>query len=194
MTTLAVWSPPQLNLLLDATLLLMIPQLPLTLGNAVYAASDTCHTLWPDRAQRVSPKRLAFSIGVANTAIGVLGGFPICHGAGGMGAHARFGARTGGATMIMGGILILLALIPSGAAWIFLIPVPLLGTMLLLDSWIMIKLVGSLKEPEALTVALVIGILSVISRNIALALAVGFLLEKLLKSYTMRRNKHLKDS
>jgi len=185
--SLVMWTPPKWGLFLDAALLLMIPQLPLTLGNAVYAASDACHSLWPARAQRVTPKRLAFTIGVSNTAIGLLGGFPICHGAGGMGAHARFGATTGAATMIMGILLILLALIPNAAAWIFLIPVPLLAVMLLLDSWMMMKLTAQLKDISSISVALVIGIISFITHNIALALASGFLLERILNLIQTRQ-------
>jgi len=91
---------PNASFLLPGFLLLMIPQLPLTLGNAVFAASDTSRSLWGARAERVSPSRLGLSIGLGNMAIGLLGGFPMCHGAGGMAAHARFGGRTGGTTII----------------------------------------------------------------------------------------------
>jgi len=37
-----------------------------------------------------------------------IGGVPMCHGAGGMAGHVRFGARTGGALVILG-ILVLVA-------------------------------------------------------------------------------------
>ena len=39
-----------------------------------------------------------------------LGGVPMCHGAGGMAAHVRFGARTGGALVILGSIMLVLGL------------------------------------------------------------------------------------
>lgn len=38
------------------------------------------------------------------------GGIPMCHGAGGMAGHVRFGARTGGAVVILGTTLIFIAL------------------------------------------------------------------------------------
>ena len=38
------------------------------------------------------------------------GGVPMCHGAGGMAGHVRFGARTGGALVILGSIVIAIAL------------------------------------------------------------------------------------
>jgi Molybdate transporter of MFS superfamily len=36
-----------------------------------------------------------------------VGGVPMCHGAGGMAGHVQFGARTGGAIVILGVILFL---------------------------------------------------------------------------------------
>ena len=49
---------------------LILPQLSLTLGNAVFAASDACHALWKERAQRVNPTRLGLSINDPDSAIG----------------------------------------------------------------------------------------------------------------------------
>jgi MFS superfamily sulfate permease-like transporter len=58
----------------------------------------------------------------------------MCHGAGGMAGHVRFGARTGGAPIILGVLLIVLALFFSGSIeTIFKIfPVPVLGVILFL--------------------------------------------------------------
>ncbi|HGY57414.1 MAG TPA: hypothetical protein ENK44_17030, partial [Caldithrix abyssi] len=64
---------PQPAFFLDALVLLIIPQLPLTLGNAVYAASDACHSLWGAQAARVTPKKLGVSIGLGDVGIGLLG-------------------------------------------------------------------------------------------------------------------------
>jgi hypothetical protein len=47
-----------------------------------------------------------------------IGGVPMCHGAGGMAGHVRFGAQTGGAVIILGTLLILLALFFSGSVGI----------------------------------------------------------------------------
>ena len=38
-----------------------------------------------------------------------VGGVPMCHGAGGMAGHIQFGARTGGAVVILGAVLLLTA-------------------------------------------------------------------------------------
>ena len=45
-----------------------------------------------------------------NLGSAALGGIPMCHGAGGMAGHVQFGARTGGAPIILGTVLLLLAL------------------------------------------------------------------------------------
>ena len=50
-----------------------------------------------------------------NLAGAVIGGVPMCHGAGGMAGHVAFGARTGGAPIILGVILLCLALFFSGS-------------------------------------------------------------------------------
>jgi Molybdate transporter of MFS superfamily len=61
-----------------------------------------------------------------------LGGVPMCRGAGGLAGHVRFGARTGGALVILGGLLRGLALFyADSVATVFrLFPPPILGVIL----------------------------------------------------------------
>lgn len=99
--------------LLIGTTLLALPQLPLTLGNAVIAIRDENNRLFPDRT--VTDNSIATSTGLVNLAGAALGGVPMCHGAGGMAGHVTFGARTGGAPIILGSILLCLALFFSGS-------------------------------------------------------------------------------
>jgi MFS superfamily sulfate permease-like transporter len=63
-----------------------------------------------------------------------VGGVPMCHGAGGMAGHVRFGAQTGGAIVILGVILCLTALFFSGSVTTLLriFPTPVLGVVLFL--------------------------------------------------------------
>jgi MFS superfamily sulfate permease-like transporter len=58
----------------------------------------------------------------------------MCHGAGGMAAHTAFGARTGGALVILGSLLLVLAVFFSGSiqALFTLFPNALLGVVLFL--------------------------------------------------------------
>lgn len=110
--------------------LLGLPQLPLTLGNAVIAIVAENNELFPQR--RLTEREVAVSTGLMNLVSPLCGGVPMCHGAGGMAGHVRFGARTGGALVILGSLLIILALFCGrGIALLFqLFPPAVLGTIL----------------------------------------------------------------
>ena len=84
-------------------LVLALPQLPLTFGNALISITDENNRLFPDRP--VTENKVALSTGLMNLWSSSVGGIPMCHGAGGMAGHVKFGARTGGASIILGTIL-----------------------------------------------------------------------------------------
>lgn len=117
---------------LIGTTLLALPQLPLTLGNAIIAIREENNRLFPDRS--VTENRIASSTGLMNLASAALGGVPMCHGAGGMAGHVAFGARTGGAPIILGSILLCLALLfgSSVRALFDVLAQPVLGVILFL--------------------------------------------------------------
>jgi predicted benzoate:H+ symporter BenE len=112
--------------------LLALPQVPLTLGNAVLAPVEFSNKEFPERP--VTERKVALSTGLMNTLGSFIGAVPMCHGAGGMAAQVGFGARSGGAPVILGVILILLALgfSDSLAVLLRLFPQPALGVMLFL--------------------------------------------------------------
>jgi MFS superfamily sulfate permease-like transporter len=129
---LPVFSLPTMtwNDLVTGTLLFTIPQIPLTLGNAVIAIVAENNELFPDR--RVTEKKIAISQGIMNLVSPLFGGIPLCHGAGGMAGHVRFGAKTGGALVILGSILLLVALFFSDSVAIIfkIFPNSILGVIL----------------------------------------------------------------
>lgn len=112
--------------------LLALPQVPLTLGNAVLAPAEIARQEFPGR--RITERHMAISTGLINTLGGLVGAIPMCHGAGGLAAQMAFGARSGGAPIILGGVLIALALgfSDSIATLLRLFPHPALGVMLFL--------------------------------------------------------------
>jgi hypothetical protein len=114
------------------TLFLALPQMPLTLGNAVIAVRDENNRLFPDRP--VTERTVATSTGLMNLAGAAFGGVPMCHGAGGMAGHVAFGARTGGAPIILGAILLCLAFCFSRSieAIFAVFPLAVLGVILFL--------------------------------------------------------------
>lgn len=118
------------NDLLVGTLLFTLPQIPLTLGNAVIAIVAENNRLFPDRP--VTEKKIALSQGIMNLLAPIFGGVPMCHGAGGMAGHVRFGARTGGAPVILGTLLVVIALFFSDSVALFfrIFPNAILGVIL----------------------------------------------------------------
>ncbi|MCX5903127.1 MAG: putative sulfate/molybdate transporter [Proteobacteria bacterium] len=97
--------------LLSGFVILGIPQAPLTLGNAIIGTVAENNSHFPDR--KVTAKTISIDHGVMNLISTSIGGIPMCHGAGGMAGHIRFGARTGGALVILGVIVLLTGLFLS---------------------------------------------------------------------------------
>ena len=111
---------------------LALPQVPLTLGNAIIATAEENNRLFSDRP--TDENRLSTSTGLLNVLSASVGGIPMCHGAGGMAGHVAFGARTGGATIILGLILLALALFFSSSVQTLfaILPKAVLGVILFL--------------------------------------------------------------
>ena len=131
------------------SLVLAIPQLPLTIGNAVIAIRAENNELFPDRP--VTDRMMAVSQGLMNLVSAPFGGIPLCHGAGGMAGHVRFGARTGGSLVMLGVIMMALALFFSGSVGLLfqIFPKAVLGVILFFagaELAITTKDIGSKKE------------------------------------------------
>ena len=159
-----------------ALAMLVLPQIPLTIGNAVIATRDCALRYFGKAGERVTPNRLAATIGIGNLAAGLVGGMPMCHGAGGMTSHYSFGARTGGAGLMIGTLLLVLgatashwaaALLPSVPAWV-------LGAMLAYAGVRHTMLAGeSLRTCPNALVVLSMGAVSWLQGNLLVALGVG---------------------
>lgn len=113
---------------------LAVPQLALTLTNAIILTALVSKDLFQERAAHVTPRMLCLTSGFANLLLAPLGALPMCHGAGGVAAHYRFGARTGGAPMMLGAALLILAALPPQmrVAALTSIPSATLGALLLI--------------------------------------------------------------
>jgi sulfate permease, SulP family len=94
-----------------AFVLLVIPQLPLTFGNAVVAVTDVARRTFGEGAAAVTPTRVCRTAGVGNVAAALLGGMPMCHGSSGLTAHYRLGARTGWMNVGLGASLIVIGVV-----------------------------------------------------------------------------------
>jgi sulfate permease, SulP family len=160
-----------------ALTVLVLPQVPLTFANSCIATSDAARTYFGERASRVRPGRLATTIGLANLFSGTITGMPVCHGAGGMTAHRAFGARTGGAPLVMGTALVLAALgLGAGAATLLAaFPLPILAGMLAAAGLLHIGLLRDLRGVRGWGLALLVGVVG-FETNLSIALAIGLAL------------------
>ena len=123
---------PSLAELESAVTTLVLPQLSLTLTNAVLLTALVAGDYFGERAAHVTPTRLAVTSGLANLLLAPLGAMPMCHGAGGLAAHHRFGARSGTAPLALGLVLLGVALLPCGAGTTLLAALPAAGLCALL--------------------------------------------------------------
>lgn len=179
-----------LNDFVNATVLLVIPQIPLTIGNAIIGTSDACVTLFGKNSvtEKVSYRSLAIGMGLANTVTGLLAGMPMCHGTGGLAAHHRFGARTGGANLIIGTIFLIAALLfaVSGLAILMSIPNGVLGTLLLFAGLELAMLIRDLNDKNGLFVALLIAGIGFVLTNMGIAFLMGIVVDRLIQWRNIR--------
>lgn len=159
-----------------AATLLVIPQLPLTFANSCLAPADAARTYFGEDGERVRPGRLAASLGGLNLVAGSLSGMPVCHGAGGLSAHASFGARTWRAPALIGGVLLGLAVALGATAGQVLTAFPLsvLAALLAVAAWAHIQLLRDLRTVTDWGLALATGVIGVVW-NLAWALAIALL-------------------
>ncbi len=164
-----------------AFVLLVIPQLPLTFGNAVVAVSDVAHNYFGARASRVTPVSVCLSCGLGNAVSGLIGGMPMCHGSGGLTAHVRLGARTAWMNAILGSTFVGLGLFfaPQVTVIVGLLPVWALAAFLayagLRHAWLVSDLRGS-----RFLLSAVAGAIGAATGNLAFTLGIALAVDHLL--------------
>jgi SulP family sulfate permease len=161
----------------------VLPQIPMTIGNAILSNTDVMHHYFGGRAKRASYRSVANSQGLANIVSFIWGGIPMCHGAGGLAAMYRFGARTAGANIIIGAIFLVLALFlgENALAFLNLVPLSLLGVLLVFSGAQLALMIQDTQDKKDLFVAMVmLGI--TLAVNLAAAFLCGILIAYALKS------------
>lgn len=150
---------PGLDDILTGTLVLALPQLPLSLSNSVIATRQTIADLFPER--KVGVGRIGFTYALVNLVSPLVGGVPACHGCGGLAGHYAFGARTGGSVVIYGSGLALFGLLLSGSLpqVVAAFPQPLLGVVLLAEALTLMRLIGDpAGSRRDLAISLLVGV------------------------------------
>lgn len=178
---------PTINDFTIALMTLVLPQVPMTIGNAVIANADLTREYFGEKAKMTSYRALANSMGLALIASFVFGGMPVCHGAGGLAAHYRFGARTAGSNIIIGAAFLALAVFLGQHALsvIYLFPFSILGVLLIFAGSQLALMIKDMKEKTDLFVVMVmLGI--TLAANLAIAFIAGFLMAYLFKTRTLK--------
>ncbi|MCI0468460.1 MAG: sulfate permease, partial [Nitrospirae bacterium] len=174
---------PEWDDILWALPFLVLPQIPMTIGNAIISSTELSHSYFAKQAEKVTFRSISISQGLATIISSMFGGIPICHGAGGIAAHYRFGARTGGANIMIGAIFISAGiLLGNSAIMIFnLLPLSLLGALLIFAGLQIAMMIKDLTKPKDLFVA--IAMLSVtVATNLAISFIAGIIIAYIIKS------------
>ena len=167
--------------------IVVLPQLPMTIGNAIISNTDLTHEYFPETAGRVTNRSVSISQGLANLVSFFLGGIPMCHGAGGVAAHYRFGARTTGSNLYIGGIFLVLALVfgENIVSVLRLLPLSILGVLLAFAGLQLALMIEDLRDRKSLFVALfMLGL--ALAFNLAVAFIAGIALAYVAKSDKIR--------
>lgn len=153
----------------EGFLVLGLAQLPLSIGNSIFATRQLVSDLFPGR--RVGARKIALTYSAMNLVSPFLSGIPVCHGSGGLAGHHAFGARTGGAPVLYGALFLGLGLFLSGGFdhVVRLFPLPILGVILLFEAIALMRLLADMTGDRfELTLVLLVALA-------ALALPYGFL-------------------
>jgi len=152
-----------------------VAQLAMTVGNAAVATSLLCSDLFD---ADVSPDRLAESMGATCLAAIPLGGIPMCHGSGGLAGKHAFGARTGGANLVLGGLYLGAATV-AGAGLLAAFPMALLGVLL---AAVAVELGRTALDADRTEVVILAGVVGA-AVNVAVGLVLGAVVAAGLRRY-----------
>jgi len=181
---------PTLGDFWTALIMLILPQIPLTIGNACVGTADTCKSLFTGNPQLTKAKagKFAFSRGIMNLPAGFFGSVPMCHGTGGLAAHYRFGARTGGAPIMIGIFFVLIALVLGqlGFSLLSIIPQSVLGVLLVFAGLELCPLLRSLKTNEEYFVALLIAGIALAVPNMGWAFGIGICADYFIRKFKIK--------
>lgn len=172
----------------SAFVLLVIPQIPLTYGNAVVGISHLAREQFGPAAGRVSPGRVALTCGLGNLASAAVGGMPMCHGSSGFTAHVRLGARSAVMNLILGSAFLVTGLVFGDQVLVLfgLLPVWVLAGFLAFAGLRHAWLISDLRRSR-LVIALVAGLAGVALGNLAVTTVVALVAEHVPAAFGRRR-------
>lgn len=170
--------------IMTGLVLLALPQLPLSLSNSILATGRLARDYYPEK--KITVQKISLTYSIMNLVNPFFGGFPTCHGVGGMAGHYAFGGRTGGSVIIYGSLYLTIGLFFSNvfAEVIGIFPLPVLGVLLLFEAFTLIKLLGdTARSKEDFIIAVIVGLIAgYLPFGFLVGLVVGFILKYLSKN------------
>lgn len=155
---------------LQGAIILALPQIPLSLGNSLFATHQMAGDLFPER--RVSLRTIGYTYSILNIIVPFFGGVPVCHGSGGMAGHYVFGGRTGGSVLLYGLMLLTFGLFFGNGfeRVVHIFPLPVLGVILITEGGMLMRFVRDV-IPNRYNLAV-----AVLTASLAVLLPYGFLI------------------
>ena len=183
------WTPA-LTLPLAANVLtslnLSLAQIPLTLTNSLIATTGLLRTRYGDRAPSV--QSIGKSVGLMSFIAPLFGGIGMCHGAGGVAAWHRFGAKTGASMIMFGAVLVGLGVFTGDFVFEIMrvFPISILGTLLLFVAFELARQSRDIRRPTDWSVVAATAIVG-FAYNMLIGVLIGLLIAHLLR---FREKKH----
>ncbi len=162
-----------------ALLTTALPQLALTLSNAVLATAAIAADYFPVEKERMSATRLAASTGILNLGLAPFGAIPMCHGSGGLVAQYGFGARSWGAPAIFGALCLILGVAygPQAGVVLAILPLGAVGAMLAVAGADLAISRKFLAINSSYRIVVVLTGVACVATNVAAGLFIGLVLE-----------------
>ena len=174
---------PNASEFLFAMMVVVLPQIPMTLGNAVISYADLSREYFGESSRRITYRSSCISMAMINFFSFLWGGMPLCHGAGGLAAHYRYGARTAGSNLMIGTIFTVLAIFigKDSITILNLIPMSILGILLFFAGAQLAMTVIDVENRKDLFVTIVmVGI--TLASNLAVGFIAGIIIAHILRS------------
>jgi len=153
---------PVWNDIILGFVLLALPQIPLSLGNSIFATKQIANDFFPEK--NVTVRKIGITYAIINLINPFFGGVPTCHGSGGIVGHYTFGARTGGSVFIYGLIYLIMGLFFSKNFEMIVkfFPLPMLGVILFFEGYSLLLLIKDIIDSKRnLMIAFLVAVISV---------------------------------
>ena len=161
---------------------LVLPQLALTASNSVEGAVLAVRSYFPEHdreelREKSLRRRFLLSIGAGNLLMALVHGLPFCHGAGGITAHVKAGAKTMRMNWIFGSLLIALSIFCYFRSPNLELPHAALVAILSVVGIFHLKLADALfQKKSGRAILFASGILTLLTSNLLYALAAAWAL------------------